>query len=404
MVATLVDYTTYFEFPTLDKIHGEPTFATLLRMKKQLKANAISITSDLGGGQFGHLGLVLTPPDYALLSPVPYARPAHIGALVIPAGTAQHEAIRLRDEHKENIRLFRETIDVEKVLIKLIVGAVEAQYLKELRDHNTDTINDTVADVLAFLFDRYGEVDSETLDDHEAKVRSLFWTLSDPPVTLFNKVEDLVELADAARLPKTNAQIVNMGLHIIRKTQDLEQALTAWFARPVADRTWLNFKEHFSSAYRALKKVRGPAMRSTTFQANLMAEQLNENIERMKTEVLASVNALVTHTPAPNHSQVPTPLPSVNATTNGVTTNDLVRLIADLQQQVAHLKPPTSTPGQGGGPQLRRRRNTSKYCWTHGACSHSSAECNNKREGHQDSATFANKQGGSTYYCQDSNN
>ena len=135
-----------------------------------------------------------------------------------------------------------------------------------------------------------------------------------------------------------------------------------------------------------------------------MAEQLNENIERMKTEVLASVNALVTHTPAPNHSQVPTPLPSVNATTNGVTTNDLVRLIADLQQQVAHLKPPTSTPGQGGGPQLRRCRNTSKYCWTHGACSHSSAECNNKREGHQDSATFANKQGGSTYYCQDSNN
>ena len=142
-------------------------------------------------------------------------------------GTAQHEAIRLRDEHKENIRLFRETIDVEKVLIKLIVGAVEAQYLRELRDHNTDTINDTVADVLAFLFDRYGEVDSETLDDHEAKVRSLFWTLSDPPVTLFNKVEDLVELADAARLPKTNAQIINMGLHIIRKTQDLEQALTA---------------------------------------------------------------------------------------------------------------------------------------------------------------------------------
>ena len=177
MASTPVDYTTYFEFPTLDKIHGEPTFATLLRMKKQLKANAISITSDLGGGQFGHLGLVLTPPEYALLSPVPYARPAHPGALVIAAGTAQHEAIRLRDEHKENIRLFRETIDVEKVLIKLIVGAVEPQYLKELRDNHTDTINNTVAEVLTFLFDRYGAIDSETLDDHEAEV-DLFFGLS----------------------------------------------------------------------------------------------------------------------------------------------------------------------------------------------------------------------------------
>ena len=401
MVSNPVDYTTYFEFPTLDKIHGEPTFATLLRMKKQLKANAISVTSDLGGGQFGHLGLVLTPQEYALLSPVPYARPAHPGALVIPAGTAQHEAIRLRDEHKETIRLFRETVDVEKVLIKLIVGAVEPPYLKELRDHHTDTINNTIAEVLTFLFHRYGEVDSETLDTHEAKVRSLFWNLSDPPVTLFNEVEDLVELADAARLPKTNAQIVNMGLHIIRKTQDLEQALTAWFARPVADQTWLNFKDHFSSAHRALKQVRGPTMRSTTFQANLMAEQLNENIERMKTEVLASVNALVTPTPAPNHSQVATSAASVNATTTCVSNDDLVRLITDLQQQVANLKAPTSTPGQRNGNQLRRRRNTSKYCWTHGACSHGSAECKNKRDGHQDSATFANKQGGSTYYCQE---
>ena len=126
-----------------------------------------------------------------------------------------------------------------------------------------------------------------------------------------------------------------------------------------------------------------------------MAEQLNENIERMKTEVLASVNALVTHTPASNHSQVATPLASVNATTTCVTTDDLVRLITDLQQIVANLITPTSTPGHRGG--------TSQYCWTHVACSHSSAECNNKREGHQDSATFANKQGGSTYYCQVAN-
>ena len=126
---------------------------------------------------------------------------------------------------------------MELVLIKLIVGAVEAQYLKKIRDHHTDTINDTVTDLLTFLFDRYGEVDSETLDDHEATIRSLFWNLSDPPVTLFNAVEDLVELSEAARFPKTNAQIGIMGLHIIRKTQDLEEALTAWFARPVADHT-----------------------------------------------------------------------------------------------------------------------------------------------------------------------
>ena len=186
-----------------------------------------------------------------------------------------------------------------------------------------------------------------------------------------------------------------MGLYIMRKTQNLEQALTAWFAQPVADQSWFNFKNHFSSSHRGLKQGRGPTMRSTIFQANLMAEHLNENIGWMKTEVLASVNALVTHTSVPTYSHVATPVASVNATTTSVTTDDLVRLITDLQQIVANLITPTSTPGHRGG--------TSQYCWTHVACSHSSAECNNKREGHQDSATSANKQGGSTSYCQDTN-
>jgi len=52
-----VDYATaYIEFSTLDKIldkiHGEPTCVTLKNLKKKLKANAITVVSDLGRGQF----------------------------------------------------------------------------------------------------------------------------------------------------------------------------------------------------------------------------------------------------------------------------------------------------------------------------------------------------------------
>ena len=64
------------------------------------------MTSDLGGGAHGHLGLVLVPAEYAAVSPVPYVRPVHPGALIIPPGTAQHEAHRLCDDHKEAIKLF----------------------------------------------------------------------------------------------------------------------------------------------------------------------------------------------------------------------------------------------------------------------------------------------------------
>jgi hypothetical protein len=44
---------------------------------------------------------------------------------------------------------------------------------------------------------------------------------------------------------------------------------------------------------------------------------------------------------------------------------------------------------------VNKNRN-SLYCWTHGACAHSSTECNNQLPGHATTATFHNMQGGST--------
>ena len=44
---------------------------------------------------------------------------------------------------------------------------------------------------------------------------------------MFNKIEDLRALAEAAHVPKTDAQLVNQGLDLIKKTNNFEQALLA---------------------------------------------------------------------------------------------------------------------------------------------------------------------------------
>ena len=45
------------------------------------------------------------------------------------------------------------------------------------------------------------------------------------------------------------------------------------------------------------------------------------------------------------------------------------------------------------------RVNTSTYCHTHGACNHTSAECNRKAPGHRNTATLTNRMGGSNAFC-----
>mmetsp|Transcript_14421 Transcript_14421/g.20578 ORF Transcript_14421/g.20578 Transcript_14421/m.20578 type:complete len:157 (+) Transcript_14421:219-689(+) len=151
----LIDYAnTCFPHPTLPTIVGQPNYEKLCSMKKKLKANATSAQSDLGGGKFGHLGLVLDDATYNSLTGKIYVRPAHPGVLVIEPGTACHESVQLREEHNENVRLFRETIDVHNALLKQIVCTIDSDYLKELNNDITSTIILTIPEELTFLFTR----------------------------------------------------------------------------------------------------------------------------------------------------------------------------------------------------------------------------------------------------------
>ena len=110
------DYTTLFEYATLPKIHGEPDYEQLKNIKDKLKTNATKILSDLGGGRFGHLGLVLSPVEYANISAVPYVRPLHPGPLVLPPNLTERNVDHRRTAHKKALALFHETVHLENAL------------------------------------------------------------------------------------------------------------------------------------------------------------------------------------------------------------------------------------------------------------------------------------------------
>ena len=52
MSTTNINYkTTNFEYPVLTKISGQPNYELLKTLKNELKANAASVPSNLGGGE-----------------------------------------------------------------------------------------------------------------------------------------------------------------------------------------------------------------------------------------------------------------------------------------------------------------------------------------------------------------
>ena len=131
----------YFPHSTPTPIRGEPDYKYLKKLKNELRANASSVDSDLGGGDHGYLGLVLSEQEYRRIYPdTPFEAPEFLGPLVIRRGTNTADAINLREEHRTNVALYRECREVEKALLRHITQAVEPKYIDFLKNENTDLI------------------------------------------------------------------------------------------------------------------------------------------------------------------------------------------------------------------------------------------------------------------------
>ena len=97
-----IDYATlYFKYKNPTGINGEPTYKSLKRLKTELRANASSVDTDLGGGDHGYLGLVLSDAEYARITPMPaaFVAPNFPGPLVIDPALTAMQVVQARESH-----------------------------------------------------------------------------------------------------------------------------------------------------------------------------------------------------------------------------------------------------------------------------------------------------------------
>ena len=249
-----------------------------------------------------------------------------------------------------------------------------------------------LSDVLTHLFNRYGRVDAETLTEMEMKVKEKHYDVSEPIVTIFNKIEELARLGTAAHNPYSDMQKVQLGLRIIKNTSDFETSLDKWYNHPANEHTWDNFKTHFDEAREILRQVRGPDMNNSPYhQVNMLAQSIRDDMMETKQTLLQAIttnDAPVIDEGATQHTFT-NPNNQANAATTDGTTQAILELLRVLTADV-----------RGMNVRNPRRPNNNKwYCWSHGMCGHKSAVCRNKKDGHKDEATKENRMGGSNRGC-----
>ena len=157
---------TYFQHPVLTRIHGPPAYGTLQVIFSELKANASSVPSTLGGGQHGHLGLVLPEAKYLQLpNTAPWVTPLNPPAFVPPEGATGPQIAAAKEQWQEEKATFVLCQATERALIALLVAAVDNVYIQALQDRITGQYSTSILQMLDHLWDTYVTVTHQQVQE-----------------------------------------------------------------------------------------------------------------------------------------------------------------------------------------------------------------------------------------------
>ena len=141
-----------YPYPILTKITGEPTYTSISTLQCKIYANARAIDSPFGGGQNGHLGVIMDIAAYTAQVGVSFFAPAHPGPTPVHAagttGPMITAANRAYDRLVQDYHTYRQTV---RELKQQLIAAVNPLYIKTLEDDKFGYANVSPDTILAHL-------------------------------------------------------------------------------------------------------------------------------------------------------------------------------------------------------------------------------------------------------------
>ena len=279
------DYRSLFEIKEATKLTTEPTFESLTNLQDQLKINAQAIPSVLGGGNHGHLGLVVSNAEYQMITLTPFVRPTNPGVFVLTPQMQNMPVDQielLRQQHNTRLALYNQVEQVESALKQFITDSIPQEYLLALRHTVTKKLTGSIPNIMRQLFNTYGNITAQSFMEKQNVLNNHVYDTSKPVDTVFNLAKDYQDYAAAFGNPQPQGTIITTCYNIFRKTGRFNSALQKWNEKADVDKTWDNFKAHFRQASQHLREFAPTTMADAGYNqqmANAIAEGLASKMQ-----------------------------------------------------------------------------------------------------------------------------
>ena len=289
---------------------------------------------------------------------------------------------------------------------KQLLASVDSIYYRGLRNRYTGYTTITTRQIFDHLYAQYGEIGPDDLEENEKRLKQPYEATENMEL-LYDQIEDAIEFADNAQQPYSPEQVLRIAYNLIFKCGEFERECEKWTEKDARDKTWANFKAHFTRAHKRMRDSKASAGSAGFGRANAVIEETatqlanlaqGHAVDRQIIQGVQGVNATILQ----EVNRITTALEAVVA--------DIAALRLQNNPQGGRGNGGRGASGRGGGNQGRgrggrgnaqrtvRQHNNDNYCWTHGHDLHTnqtSVTCNWPTEGHQTTATKTNTMNGS---------
>jgi hypothetical protein len=389
--ATVEDVMASFPHPVLPTVQGEPDYQTIHATRKCLQANSRAIDTHLGGGTLGHLGLIISDASYAMIAPTTAAGPPLWTSLQAPgrapANTDRTAAQISVARHiwEEDVQTYRTCTSVQQALKKQIMSVFEQMYLDILNDNMVGYTNISARDMLDHLFETYGNITAVDLEINFEHMHQA-WDPQQPVESLFKQIQDCADYSEAGGVLIGHPQQINVWYAKIFATGHFMSACRRWNEKHAIEKTWTQFKSHFSAARRQHKQMQGESAATAGYHSANAAVTHNE--DQMAEATIGALSNLATATA--EDRGVVAALTQANSC--------LAKKLEDNSTELRELKALIKKERTEKRGQRSFNPSPRNYCWTHGykvGSTHTSLTCKLLKPGHKTEATQADNMGGS---------
>jgi hypothetical protein len=121
------------------------------------------------------------------------------------------------------------------------------------------------------------------------------WDPQQPVESLFKQIQDCADYSEAGGVLIGHPQKINVGYAKIFATGHFMSACHRWNEKPLADKTWAQFKAHFSVAHRQNKQMQGESAATAGYHSfNAAVGQTEDQMDEATIGALANLATATT--------------------------------------------------------------------------------------------------------------